>query len=751
MRRSSGRGRGLKRLLGSSLILFGVVAVSDSGSTLSDTIAATAEQRDEPCPGIESADCALSAVLISSSDVVLVGQTLGVSMRVTNNTEREVRAVTPSISSTGGSGGVTLLSGPLPPLAIIPVRQSQAFAFTFLVTDAVTITFRGSAEGVQEGFTRAIRSREVTSEPVTAQLPLLTTTLSASPEKPNPGQILTMTLTVTNTGKRTTSEITPSVVSLGDSALTRFIAGPEAGARSLASGASQSFRFAFRVNAEGPLTFSGKAVGTDTETGKPVASPEASSRLTVAPPQSLTARLVATPTPVALKQAISLALTVENGGAQRLDAVVPSLVTPSNPGSVRLLSGRTPVSATLAPGAAQVFTFAYQASKVGTFHFAGQVVGTDSASKRVVKSPRVTSNDVTVTSLLADDLSAFSPEDLQTIGSTDGEAEAADRSKNSPPLGYLHIPRSDAKVGGIVSIAGGVFDREDHNVFVTILLDGDPLASVLATTGTALDADSKDLVEAGYVPFSFEWDTTATTPGPHTLAVQAADSQGESTIFGIRTVTVIGPNNPPIGFLDLPFPNATIGGAITVAGWAVDREDPTVALTILLDGTPLATPVPADRPELETIFQSIPWARHSGFIYEWDTDTIPPGPHTLAILATDSQGESTLFGTRTVTVTGSSNSPPFGFFVPPPAIARAGTTVPLIGTALDREGEGVTVIVFLDGIPIGSPLTVSANGGFQFRWDTTTTEVGSHTVAVEATDSEGASAIIGIRKVTLVR
>ena len=77
--------------------------------------------------------------------------------------------------------------------------------------------------------------------------------------------------------------------------------------------------------------------------------------------------------------------------------------------------------------------------------------------------------------------------------------------------------------------------------------------------------------------------------------------------------------------------------------------------------------------------------------------------------------------------------------------------VALVGTAFDKEDASVTVALLLDGIPIGAPVTVSADGGFQFSWDTTTTTVGPHTLAIEATDSQGASAIIGIRRVTLIR
>jgi hypothetical protein len=57
----------------------------------------------------------------------------------------------------------------------------------------------------------------------------------------------------------------------------------------------------------------------------------------------------------------------------------------------------------------------------------------------------------------------------------------------------------------------------------------------------------------------------------------------------------------------------------------------------------------------------------------------------------------------------------------------------------------------MDGIPIGAPVAGPANGEFQFKWDTTGIAVGTHTLAIEAADSGGASALIGIPRVTLVR
>ena len=746
-----GCGGGLAAVAAGSLIVCGAIGARGQDGAPRGTAAVLTQTVDEACRVSPKTDCALSVALSASPDVVLVGQRIGVTMTVTNATETEMRAVTPSIISTGGSGGATLMTGPIPAWATIPAKGSHAFAFTFLATDAGTIMFRGSAEGVQGGATRAVRSREVTSNPLMAQLPILTTALSASPETPHPGQALTMTLTITNTGRTTIIGVAPSLLLRSDPAFATLLRGPAAGAVSLASGTSHSFPFTFRVNEAGPLNFAGGAVGTDTETGKPVAAPEASSMLIAVVPDSLTAALVASPIAVDLNQTITLTMTLENRGNHPLHAVVPTPVTVSSPASVKLSSGPTPVSAMIAHGATQSFTFVYRVTRPGTLTFAGGAVGTDSVSKAAVKSPKATSNPVTVTPPAVADDSLLALQDLQAAWPAGSEAESGDRSANSPPFGYLMAPRSEAKVGGIVPIVGGAFDKEDRSLLVTIILDGAPLGSLIATTGPLLIAGSQGVGSADYSAFFFDWDTTTTTPGPHTLAIQATDSQGESTIFGTRTVTVVGPNSPPVGFLDLPFPDATIGGTITVAGWAVDKEDPAIALTILLDGTALGTPAPTERAELETVFQSIPWAKHSGFTYGWDTSATPPGQHTLAIQATDSQGESTIFGTRTVTVTGSSNSPPFGFFVPPPAVARLGTTVPLVGTASDREDAGVTVALLLDGIPIGAPVAVPANGEFQFRWDTTSTALGTHTLAIEATDSEGASAIIGIRRVTLIR
>lgn len=746
-----GRVRRLSGLLAGSVICFGAMGVYGQEAAPPRTGVGAAETADETCRGLPKTDCTLAVAIIASPDIVLVGQRIGVTMTVTNATETEMKAVTPLIISARGSGHATLLTGPTPPLATIPAKGSQNFVFTFLVTEAGTISFRGSVEGVQTEPSAEVRSRQATSNTLLAQLPSLEVTGVANPENPRPGQTLTMTLTVTNSGGTTIAGVTPSLVLRSDPSLATLMSGPTSRAVSLPRGASSTFVFTYRVNQAGRLDFAARAAGTDAETGKAVAAPEVDRTVMALTLRSLTATLTANPSSVDLNQTVTLIMTVENPGDRSLDAVVPSLVTPSSPSSVKLSSGPIPVSAKIAPGGAQVFTFAYRAAKPGTLTFTAHAVGTDSVSKATIKSPKATSNPITIASLPSGDDSSAVPEDLWATRSPEGEVESPDANTNTPPFGYLLAPRSDAKVGGTVAVVGGAFDKEDSTIPVTILLDGAPIGSLIVTIGTPLNTGPQEVASADYSTFSFDWDTATTTVGPHTLAIQATDSQGKSTLFGTRTVTVVGPNNPPVGFLDLPFPNATIGGMIVVAGWAVDKEDPAIALTILLDGASLAIPAPAERSELEAVFQNIPWAKYGGFIYEWDTSTTPAGQHTLAILATDPQGESSIFGTRTVTVTGSPNSPPFGYFDPPPAVSRLGVSLPLIGTASDREDASVTVALLLDGIPIGTPVEVPTGGNFQFSLDTATATAGPHSLAMQATDSEGASAIIGIRRITLIQ
>lgn len=114
-------------------------------------------------------------------------------------------------------------------------------------------------------------------------------------------------------------------------------------------------------------------------------------------------------------------------------------------------------------------------------------------------------------------------------------------------------------------------------------------------------------------------------------------------------------NTPPFGSLDVPQNGTTVSGTVQVIGWALDQETPTASLTftLLINGNPVSTS--ATRPgrlDVCEIFpeRTYPGACRSGVQFEWNTTGLN-GPHTIAILVTDSGGLTKTLGPRKVTVT----------------------------------------------------------------------------------------------------
>jgi hypothetical protein len=116
--------------------------------------------------------------------------------------------------------------------------------------------------------------------------------------------------------------------------------------------------------------------------------------------------------------------------------------------------------------------------------------------------------------------------------------------ETTPPSVSLTAPASGASVGGTTTVSASASDN-DSVVGVQFKLDGANLGAEDTTS-----------------PYSIAWDTTATSPGAHTLTAVARDPSGNSTTSGPVTVTV---NAPPPGSA----PRAAYSfddGAGTIAG-----------------------------------------------------------------------------------------------------------------------------------------------------------------------------------------
>jgi hypothetical protein len=109
------------------------------------------------------------------------------------------------------------------------------------------------------------------------------------------------------------------------------------------------------------------------------------------------------------------------------------------------------------------------------------------------------------------------------------------------------------------------------------------------------------------------------------------------------------PGKLPVGFLDNPKQGETVRGLYVVRGWALDEagiRDVSVFVDRNLVG--LAT-LGRPRPDLVAHYSSFPSPEAGGFEYQWDSGSVPPGPHELTAQARTNDGAVHDLGTVSIT------------------------------------------------------------------------------------------------------
>ena len=118
------------------------------------------------------------------------------------------------------------------------------------------------------------------------------------------------------------------------------------------------------------------------------------------------------------------------------------------------------------------------------------------------------------------------------------------------------------------------------------------------------------------------------------------------------------------------------------------------------------------RPDVAGIYQMHPQNTRAGWGYMLLTNLLPSlgnGIFKLYAFADDSDGHSTLLGTKTITCTNSKAVTPFGAIDTPVQGATVSGVVDNFGWTLGVGGHGSnppnggTVNVFIDGVPVGVP------------------------------------------------
>jgi len=190
----------------------------------------------------------------------------------------------------------------------------------------------------------------------------------------------------------------------------------------------------------------------------------------------------------------------------------------------------------------------------------------------------------------------------------------------------------------------------------------------------------------------------------------------------------------PWGWVDTPSAGATVNGTIAVTGWTHDdvgiahiglyrdclAAEPQVNCQMVLGQSVVyigdGVRVPGARGEDG---RSYPQERLGGWGYLLLTNMLPrvtpfqpyggEGMHRLVVVATDIEGHRTIIGAPTITLTNDTITRPFGAIDTPGQGETVTGTIPIFGWAItpdDGSGieiptTGATMVVFVDGLPIG--------------------------------------------------
>jgi hypothetical protein len=145
--------------------------------------------------------------------------------------------------------------------------------------------------------------------------------------------------------------------------------------------------------------------------------------------------------------------------------------------------------------------------------------------------------------------------------------------------------------------------------------------------------DGKERASVDTAPYVWAWDTSLERAGRHVLTARAVAADGETAVASVVVESSTPPPPPPVVALpELP----PLAGVVTI--------DP------ILDGRVASLELWIDGAVVQTVTAA-------PYVFSWDTATVTPGQHTLAVRAVGPTGKARAAIT-TVTVTVAAPAPP---------------------------------------------------------------------------------------------
>jgi chitodextrinase len=272
----------------------------------------------------------------------------------------------------------------------------------------------------------------------------------------------------------------------------------------------------------------------------------------------------------------------------------------------------------------------------------------------------------------------------------------------TPPTASLSAPAGGSIVSGVVTVTAQASDNV--GVYeVDYYVDGQVVGMSRSS------------------PFTYRWDTTRFSDGPHWLNVVAYDTSHNYASDGGYTVSTVnggggsGDTAPPAVSILAPLTGASVSGSVPVSAGASDNVGVT-KVEFSVDGALLAT------------------APTGPYGFTWDASKAAPGSHTITATAYDAAGNKAAASVSVNVPNSSDTTPPTVSISSPANGATVSGTVQVQASASDNVG--VTKITLAVDGSLTSTLT---SGPWTFSVDTTGLAAGDHTLTATAYDAAGNS------------
>jgi hypothetical protein len=271
-------------------------------------------------------------------------------------------------------------------------------------------------------------------------------------------------------------------------------------------------------------------------------------------------------------------------------------------------------------------------------------------------------------------------------------------SNPSLPQIALSSPSDQATIGGLVT------------------LSADTLAGTYPIAAVAFSVDGVVIATEPSAPYATTWDAGAVADGAYSLSGRACDVTGRCATSTI-TVFVFNDREAPDTRLTSPADGATISRTIRVEASAFDSVGVNRVELYLDDAVRIGT-------------SSFP-----PYTFDWNSATVPDGPHMLTARASDWSGN---IGTATIAITlqNLDTTPPAAVLTAPVSGATLSGPAPLQASASDDLAV-VRVEFYLDGATLIGSATTAPYG---VTWDSTSAADGAHTISCRAYDGAGHTA-----------